>query len=209
MDSRAALLAAMITAVVVLLAPQSLAHAQAAGPYGGVAASVPSIETAPPGQSDDTNGHRDPFGPALVAPSFTDGFRTTRQLPENAEAGHAIGDPVTATHPNDLVITYSLTGPNAVHFSVDSGTGQLSLKKDMDLSVGNTYTMNLNATDSSNFGAIITVVVEVTEAVYDPYDANENGAIERDEVITAVQDYFAGVITRGQVIVLVQQYFAS
>ncbi len=179
---RAALLAAMITTAFALLGQQPL-------------------NAAPPNQGT--------FGPAPVAPKFADGFRTTRELPENAEAGYAIGAPVTATHENNLAITYSLTGTDAVHFSVDTATGQLSLKETMNLTVGNTFTMNLTATDSSNVGAIIIVVIEVVEAVYDPYDANQNGEIERDEVIQAVQDYFAGRITRDQVIALVQQYFAG
>ena len=39
------------------------------------------------------------FGPALDAPKFVDGFRTSRPLDENARVGDAVGDPVTATHP--------------------------------------------------------------------------------------------------------------
>ncbi len=41
------------------------------------------------------------------------------------------------------------------------------------------------------------------------YDSNGNGVIDRDEVITAVADYFAGVITRDQVLVIVQYYFSG
>lgn len=147
--------------------------------------------------------------PPPVTPKFADGFRTNRDLPENAEVGYAIGAPVTATHENSLAITYSLTGTDAVHFSVDSATGQLSLKEGMNLTVGDTFMVNLFATDSAGKSGYIIVDIEVVEAVYDPYDANQNGAIERDEVIAAVQDYFAGRITRDQVIALVQQYFAG
>ena len=38
------------------------------------------------------------FGPAPVAPKFDDGFRTKREVPENAEPGDPVGDPVAATH---------------------------------------------------------------------------------------------------------------
>ena len=41
------------------------------------------------------------------------------------------------------------------------------------------------------------------------YDANNNGAIERDEVIEAIIDYFAGRITRDEAIGLVILYFSS
>ena len=41
------------------------------------------------------------------------------------------------------------------------------------------------------------------------YDSNGNGVIDRDEVITAVADFFSGVITRDQVLVIVQYYFSQ
>ena len=41
------------------------------------------------------------------------------------------------------------------------------------------------------------------------YDANNNGVIERDEVIEAIIDYFAGRITRDEAIGLVILYFSS
>lgn len=37
------------------------------------------------------------LGPAPVAPSFGDGFRTTRAVAGNAGTGHAVGEPVFAT----------------------------------------------------------------------------------------------------------------
>lgn len=36
-----------------------------------------------------------------------------------------------------------------------------------------------------------------------------NGAIQRDEVIEAVKDYFAEVITREEVVEVVKLYFAG
>ena len=49
-----------------------------------------------------TGGGGGGFGPALVAPGFVDGFRTSRPLAMTAQPGGAVGDPVAATHPNDL-----------------------------------------------------------------------------------------------------------
>ena len=66
----------------------------------------------------------------------------------------------------------------------------------MDLVVGNTYSVNLTATDSAGFGAIIIVTIEVAEASLHRYDLNGSGTIEREEVIAAVGDYFAGRIAR-------------
>ena len=41
------------------------------------------------------------------------------------------------------------------------------------------------------------------------YDANENGQIEKDEAIRAVQDYFSDLITKAEVLTVIQLYFAS
>ena len=58
------------------------------------------------------------------------------------------------------------------------------------------------------FLALSTVYAE--EADLSPfYDANDNGVIDRDEVIAAVADYFGGVITRDQVLRIVQYYFSG
>ena len=168
---------------------------------------------------DDTGVKRPPppppigggsgFGPALEAPQFVDGFRTSRPLDVTTRAGDAVGDPVAATHPNDDDVTYSLSGANAALFTVDEETGQLRLALGATLEVGQTYTVNLTATDSSGTGAIIIVVIEVAEGVGDPYDLNRNGMIEKDEVLDAVSDYFSGLIEKDEVLALVTRYFAA
>ena len=168
--------------------------------------SQPSLPTTSGGGGGGGGGG---FGPAPVAPSFTDGFRTTRAVAENARGGGAVGEPVSATHPDELEITYSLSGTDAASFTVDEETGQISVKAGMDLTLGNTYTVNLTATDSAGFGAIIIVMIEVAEASFSPYDLNGNASIERDEVIMAIRDYFDGDITKSDVIELIKLYFAG
>ena len=147
------------------------------------------------------------FGPAPVAPKFDDGFRTERELPENAAPGDAVGDPVAATHQDELAITYSLSGTDASKFTVDEHTGQLHVREGVALILASTFTVNLTATDSAGFGAIIIVDIEVIEPTLSPYDLNDNGVIERDEVIEAVADYFAGEIEKDEVIELIKLYF--
>ena len=149
------------------------------------------------------------FGPAPVAPSFMDGFRTTRAVAANARPGDAVGEPVSATHPDELVIAYTLSGTDAASFAVDEETGQIRVKEGVDLTIGRTYTINLTATDSAGFGAIIIVMIEVTEASFSPYDRNGNDSIERDEVIMAVADYFKGSIDKEDVIEVIKLYFAG
>ena len=181
--------------------------------FSGSAATPPSVPDPVPTPSPDQTtggggGGGGGFGPAPVAPSFVDGFRTARAVAENALPGDAVGDPVSATHPDELEITYSLSGTDAASFTVDEETGQISVKEGMDLTIGMTYTVNLTATDSAGFGAIIIVMIEVAEATHHTYDLNRNGVIDRDEVIKAVGDYFDGEITKDEVIELIRQYFA-
>ena len=156
------------------------------------------------------NGGTDPFGgPAPVAPEFTEGFRTTREVPVNADPGDPIGAPIVATHVNNLAITYSLSGTDAASVDIDAATGQLKVKEGVTLTQGDTFTMNLTATDSANISDLISVTVEVVEAAYHPYDANGNETIERDEVFAAVRDYFAGAITKREVIEVIQMYYGT
>ena len=42
-----------------------------------------------------------------------------------------------------------------------------------------------------------------------PYDVNKNEAIEKDEAIAAVVDYFSDHITKEEAVAVVQLYFAS
>ena len=145
------------------------------------------------------------FGPALVAPKFVDGFRTSRILAVTAQAGSPVGGPVAATHPNDLAITYSLSGADAALFTVDEETGQIRLGQAMTLELGQTYTVNFTATDSSGTGAIIVVI----EVAFHPYDLDSSGTIELDEALAAIGDYFQDVITFEEVVEVVKLYFRS
>ena len=149
------------------------------------------------------------FGPALTAPKFVDGFRTSRPLPVNALAGDAVGDPVAATHPNDDDVTYSLSGANASLFTVDEETGQIRLGQAVTLALGQSYTVNLTATDSTGTGSIIIVVIEVVEAALHLYDVNGDGIIEKDEVLAAASDYFAELIDKPLVLEVIALYFAG
>ena len=64
------------------------------------------------------------------------------------------------------------------------------------MSLGTRTTVNLTATDSAGFGAIIIVMIEVAEAAFHRYDLDGSGTIERHEVIAAIGDYFAGLIPK-------------
>ena len=149
------------------------------------------------------------FQPAPVAPRFVDGFRTSRPLAVNAQPGDAVGDPVAATHPDGLDITYALSGADASLFTVDAETGQIRLGREVSLALGQSYTVNLTATDSSGMGVLTIVDIEVAEPDTHPYDLNGNGAFEKDEVFKAISDYFAGLIGKQEALEVVSLYFAE
>ena len=116
--------------------------------FGGVERDVTPPPPPPPPTPTPmvTTGGGGKFGPAPVAPSFFDGFRTTRAVAENARAGDAVGEPVSAAHPDELEIAYSLSGADASLFTVDEETGQISVREGVALALGTTYTVNLTAT---------------------------------------------------------------
>ncbi len=161
----------------------------------------------PPPPPTNNGGGFGGFGPAPVAPKFAEGFRTEREAFENAKAGDPVGEPVIATHPDDLGITYSLSGEDAALFAVDEDTGQVRVREGVDLTLGDSYSVNVTATDTAGTGTIIIVEIAVTEAPYHAYDANRNGVIDFDEVLAAVNDYFAGDIEEDEVIEVINLYF--
>ena len=146
-------------------------------------------------------------GPALTAPRFTEGLRTTRELPLSARPGDVVGGPIEATHPDDDDLTYSLSGAHAHRFTVDAETGRIRLgETGLELTLGQTYTVNLTATDEDGTSVVISIVIEAT---HHRYDVNRNGVIERNEVVDALRDYFNWEITREEIIALIGLYFAE
>ena len=60
-------------------------------------------------------------------------------------------------------------------------------------------------------GLLLVLTVIATAATFNPadYDANGNGTIERNEVVLAIKDYFAGSITRDNVVEIIKLYFSQ
>ena len=79
----------------------------------------------------------------------------------------------------------------------------------MTRSFATTDSVNVIAADPSGVSAVVAVTIKVTDVDLGPYDINKNEAIERDEAIAAVVDYFRGVISKEETIEVIQLYFAS
>ena len=63
--------------------------------------------------------------PSNHAPEFSEGANAERSVAEDAANPSNVGNPVTATDADGDNLTYTLEGPDAASFTLDSGTGQL------------------------------------------------------------------------------------
>ena len=107
---------------------------------------------------------------------------TTRSVAENRGTGVNIGTLVSATDANrGDVLTYSLSGTDAVSFSIESATGQLKTRTALDYETKNTYEVTVTATDTGNLSDTITVTINVT-------DANDAPVFVTDAITRAVPE---------------------
>ncbi len=147
-------------------------------------------------------------------PAFADGDATTRAVAENTAAGQDIGTPLEAVDPDrGDTLTYTLEGEDAGSFDIDAATGQLRSKAPLDYETRTTYTLTARVADRRGSWDAMEVTVTVTNVglagTAGRYDRDDNGAIDRDEAIAAVVDYFNGVISKEEAIEVVRVYFAA
>ena len=148
-----------------------------------------------------------------TAPEFPTSETGARSVSENAAAGTNIGAPVAAEDTPGDTLTYTLGGTDAASFDIVAATGQLQTKAALDSATKSSYTVTVTATDTGDLNDTITVTITVTGSTLGPlgdsYDANNNGSIERDEVIAAIRDYFDDLISRDDVIAIIRLYFTT
>ena len=152
--------------------------------------------------------------PRNRSPAFAEGDATTRTVAENTAAGQDIGAPLEATDADRQdTLTYTLEGEDAASFDIDAATGQLRTKAPLDYETKSSYILSARVEDRRGRSDAIEVTVEVTNVGLDgmagQYDRDDNGAIDRDEAIAAVVDYFNGVISKEEAIEVVRVYFAG
>ena len=150
------------------------------------------------------------------APIFTEGASAERSIAENSEAGALIGNPVGALDLDGNTVTYSLAGEDAELFDINSENGQISVGRDtqLDFETKDTYEVTVLAADPSGARDSIEVTIKVTDVmdeVAERYDANGDGIIQLDEVLTAIDEYFdyEDRITLTEVYELIDLYYAS
>ena len=107
-------------------------------------------------------------------------------------------------------LSYELGGADAASFAIDAETGQLMTSAALDYETKMEYMVTVTATDSDGETDMIYVTIMVTNVGLDnAYDMDDSDAIESDEVLRAVSDYFDDQITSDEVLVVVSLYFDS
>ena len=135
-------------------------------------------------------------------------------MAENTAAGQDIGAPLEAVDPDRRdTLTYTLEGEDAASFDIDAATGQLRTKAPLGYETKSSYTLTARVADRRGRSDAMEVTVTVTnvglEGMVGQYDGDDSGAIDRDEAIAAVVDYFNGVINKEEAIEVVRVYFAG
>ena len=108
-----------------------------------------------------------------AAPVFTDqdsddqSDSTSREVPENTEAGSNIGAPVEAQDEDDDLLIYTMGGPDAAFFRIGRNDGQLKTEAPLNYEVRNSYSVVVTATDPFGATDSIRVTINVTD-VDDP-----------------------------------------
>ena len=97
------------------------------------------------------------------APVFAERPRTTRSVAENTASGRPVGRAVSANDPDGDELTYTLEGPDAGSFGIDSGTGRLSTRAALDREAKASHTLTVKADDGEGGTETIEVTVNVTD----------------------------------------------
>ena len=104
-------------------------------------------------------------------PVFTDGSSATRSLDENTTGVQNIGDPISATDPENTTLTYGLEGTDKDAFTIDTRSGQLRTDGDetYDYETKPRYVLSVKATDGHGRDRTIPVSInlnDVNEAAF-------------------------------------------
>ena len=158
------------------------------------------------------------------APEFPASETGQRTVPDSTAPAGNVGDPVVATDPDEDTLTYTLgpvldsggdpvsdTANDPDSFAIDSGTGQITVGTGTTLNARtkDTYTVLVTATDPSDESDTITVTITVTLDLFNRYDLNNNGRIDKPEVLDAIDDYFAFLIPKDDVLDVIDLYFSG
>ena len=153
------------------------------------------------------------------APEFPDTEDGMRSVAENTAASENIGAAVMATDADaGDTLTYTLGGADMASFDIEDTTGQLMTKAALDYEApadddaDNDYEVTVTASDGNTAAdATIAVTITVTDVNEDviPGDTNNDGMIDKPEVIAAFRAYVADPSDKTEMIAIFRQYVAD
>ena len=96
-------------------------------------------------------------------PVFREGANTQRSIAEDVSIQTNLGTPVSATDPDGDTLTYTLAGPDAASFSLNSANGQLATVVTLDYETKATHHLIMKVYDGRGGSDTIVVTVRVAD----------------------------------------------
>ena len=105
-----------------------------------------------------------PAPAANNSPTFPSDM-VTYTIEENSPPGTNVGEPVTATDPDDDALIYALSGADAAAFLIDRDSGQITVGPDtsLDYESKSMYTLAVMASDGNGGSATTSVIINLTD----------------------------------------------
>ena len=113
-----------------------------------------------------------------LSPTFSADGALARSVAENSAAETPVGDPVTATDPENDTLTYTLAGADAATFAVDPATGQIKVAEGaaLDRETKDSYSVNVSVSDGKDgqgsadtgIDASVDVTISISDVVEAP-----------------------------------------
>ena len=113
-------------------------------------------------------GFKIPLQQINQPPVFTEGANTQRSVAEDAANPTNLGSPVSATDPDGDTLTYTLEGPDAASFSLNSANGQLATAIELDYETKPAHHLIMKVYDGRGGSDTIVVTVRVTDVYEQP-----------------------------------------
>ena len=111
-------------------------------------------------------------------PTFNEGDSATRSVDENMPAGRDVGDPVSASDPDDDALTYSLSGTDAGSFAIVTSSGQIQTSAGLDYETKRSYSVTVRVTDSKgSYGNANSRIDDTITVTINVGDVNERPVV--------------------------------
>ena len=113
-------------------------------------------------------------------PVFDEGAAATRGVDENTVASQDIGDPLRATDADSAdTLTYSMDTASDAFFAINSTTGQLRTKAELDHEARKSYSVSVSVSDGKDANDDADPSADSTITVTIPRQRRERGSVVR------------------------------